>query len=572
VAMPGSEPEGRSADGSRPDGGDWFAPLLGPAGLDASGRPSGPPAAAAETAAAAAAVPPGFGSGAPSSASEAVRVALASLSWLARAEAAAVPVPVLADCLRGLEQVLAVHTAARARILGGFTAQHGYEDDGQGSPRTWLTWQTRITRPAASAAAGWARRLREHPAVAEALARAEISQSWARQICEWTSVLPAEHQADADVILLAAAAGGADLAGLADLAEQIRRRVAAPDKDRCDGFTDRGVRLATTLGGAGRLTGDLSARCAAALRAVLDSLGKKAGPDDIRTIPERDHDALEEALRRLLAAGCLPDRAGQPVQLQLHLTLDQLLGGTGTPGRPWLPPGYGTRPPAGPGTIPVPGSPVPGLPAAGPGDDCDAAVAPIVTGRVDHHLLDQLARRLTTGPWADYDPARPACTSRCAGPHGHGSPGPGGELSRGCARQLILTHATALLSGPSGLASWLRTGTLPPPASSVSLPLDAGAVTDLIPPHLRRAIITRDRHCAAPGCDQPPAACHIHHIIPRSQGGTTSLTNCLLLCSFHHLIMIHRWGWTITLHPDGTTTMTSPHGRALHSHDPPAAA
>jgi len=36
--------------------------------------------------------------------------------------------------------------------------------------------------------------------------------------------------------------------------------------------------------------------------------------------------------------------------------------------------------------------------------------------------------------------------------------------------------------------------------------------------------------------------------------------------------MIHRWGWTITLHPDGTTTMTSPHGRVLHSHDPPAAA
>jgi hypothetical protein len=36
--------------------------------------------------------------------------------------------------------------------------------------------------------------------------------------------------------------------------------------------------------------------------------------------------------------------------------------------------------------------------------------------------------------------------------------------------------------------------------------------------------------------------------------------------------MIHRWGWTITLHPDGTTTMTSPHGRALHSHDPPTAA
>ena len=499
-------------------------------------------------------------------------MALAGLGWLAGADAAGVPVSVLADCLRGLEQVLAVHTAARARILAGFTAQRGFEADGQGSARTWLAWQTRITRPAATAAAGWARRLADHPAVAAALARAEISQSWARQIADWTDALPAEAQPDADVILLAAAGGGASLAGLAELAEQIRRRVAAPDKDRGDGFADRGLRLATTLGGAGRLTGDLSARCAAALRAVLDSLGKKAGPDDTRTIPERDHDALDEALRRLLAARCLPDRAGQPVQLQLQLTLDQLLNGTGTPGRPWLPPGYGTRPShPGPGS-PVPDAPVPGVPMAGPGDDCDAAVAPIVTGWVDHHLLDQLARRLAAGPWASCDPARPACTSRCGAPHGHGSPGPRGELSRACARQLILTHAIALLSGPSGLASWLRTGTLPKPAASVSLPLDVGSVTELVPPHLRRAIITRDQHCAAPGCDQPPAACHIHHIIPRSQGGTTSLTNCLLLCAFHHLIMIHRWGWTITLHPDGTTTMTSPHGRALHSHDPPAAA
>ncbi len=146
------------------------------------------------------------------------------------------------------------------------------------------------------------------------------------------------------------------------------------------------------------------------------------------------------------------------------------------------------------------------------------------------------------------------------------------DLSRAAAREIILRQATALLSGPGGLASWLRTGRLPKPAGSVSLPLDVGAVTDLIPPHLRRAIITRDRHCAAPGCDTPPAACHVHHIIPRSQGGTTSLGNCLLLCSFHHLILIHRWGWTITLNADGTTTATSPDGRVLHSHSPPLVA
>jgi hypothetical protein len=50
----------------------------------------------------------------------------------------------------------------------------------------------------------------------------------------------------------------------------------------------------------------------------------------------------------------------------------------------------------------------------------------------------------------------------------------------------------------------------------------------------------------------------------------SALGNLVPLCGFHHLTAIHRWGWTLTLHPDGTTTATSPDGtRALHSHSPP---
>ncbi len=506
-------------------------------------------------------------------------MALAGLGWLARADAVSLPASALAECLRDLERTQSIYTAARARVLSAFDARRGYEADGQASPRTWLTWQTRITRPAACAAIASMRRISDHTAVRDALADGAVSASWARQICEWTDQLPAEARGDADVILLAAAAGGADLAGLAALAEEIRSRTARPDRDRDDGFADRGLRLATTLGGAGKLHADLTGRCGAALQAVLDSLGKKAGPQDTRTISQRNHDALEEACRRLLASGCLPDRAGQPVRLQLNLSLDQFLSGIGTPGVPHTPAGFGVPDLPVPSPSAGPTGPVPPGPAAGPGDDCDAAVAPIVTGRVDHDLLDALAARLARlpGPWAQSDPGRRSCPRCC------GRPDPADEcrsdderrreaapdLGRAAARELILQHAVALLSGPGGLASWLRTGALPRPAASISLPLDVGAVTDLIPPHLRRAIITRDRHCAAPGCDQPPAACHVHHIVPRSRGGTTSLANCLLLCSFHHLIMIHRWGWVITLNADGTTTATSPDGRILHSHSPP---
>jgi predicted restriction endonuclease len=104
------------------------------------------------------------------------------------------------------------------------------------------------------------------------------------------------------------------------------------------------------------------------------------------------------------------------------------------------------------------------------------------------------------------------------------------------------------------------------------LPLDLGTPTEVIPPHLRRAVIARDRHCRFPGCDQPPAASQVHHVTPRSRGGLTRLPNLLLLCSFHHLILVHRWGWVIALNADGTVTASSPRGKVLHSHGPPASA
>jgi hypothetical protein len=172
------------------------------------------------------------------------------------------------------------------------------------APRTWLRWQTQVTGAAASASVGWMRRLRAHPAIAAALAGGRVSASWAREICEWTDRLPEDARDHADQILLAAAAGSAELTDLARLAEEMRRRLAEPDDDGDDGFEDRQLRLQATLGGAGRLDGDLTPRCAESVQAVLDALGKKAGPEDTRTQRQRYHDALEEACRRLIAILC----------------------------------------------------------------------------------------------------------------------------------------------------------------------------------------------------------------------------------------------------------------------------
>ncbi len=499
----------------------------------------------------------------------------AGLRYLNEVDATGLTSVEQAECLRGLGQAEAMHTAARSKVLAAFSAAGGYEDDGHGTTRTWLKWQTRITASAAGAAVGWARRLSAHPAVAGALVAGTLSPSWARQICDWTDLLPEEHRADADQILLGAAAAGAALADLGALAEEMRRRLAKPDHDDGDGFEDRWVRLETTFGGAGKLDGDLAPGCAAALGAVLDALGKRAGPEDLRSKGQRQHDALEEACRRLIAAGGLPERAGQPTQILLHLTLDQLRGQ----------PGAADAETAWPGA------------AAPPGADCDAAIVPVVTGRVDPGVLDRLAAALLRDPGpggpATPDHARPGQPAAPGAPDQPGpASGPGARhhddpaaarraraaddrraRADRAARQLIITAAADLLSGPRGLAAYLRTRLTPDTVASVSLPLDIGTITDTIPVHLRRAVAVRDRHCRFPGCDQPVAACQPHHLIPRAQGGPTCLTNLLLLCSFHHLIAVHRWGWGIVLHPDGTVTATSPTGdRTLHSHGPPTPA
>jgi hypothetical protein len=147
------------------------------------------------------------------------------------------------------------------------------------------------------------KRLLAHPSVGQALAEAAISPSWARAICAWTDQLPEDGRDEADTILLAAAAGGATLADLAGLAEEMRRRAAGPDEGGDHGFDDRSLWLGLTFAGAGRLTGDLTPACAAALSAVLEALGKKTGPEDGRSLAQRRHDALEEACQRLIGAG-----------------------------------------------------------------------------------------------------------------------------------------------------------------------------------------------------------------------------------------------------------------------------
>ena len=304
------------------------------------------------------------------------------------------PVQTQAECLQMLEQADAISTAARTSILAAFTSGQGYCADADYSVRAWLINRTRVTKGAAVAYTAWVRRAAAHPEVVAALAAGEMSESFARTICGWTDKLPPDCRPDADAILLGAAQGGADLAGLAGEI-YARSRPEDPDEDEDQAFGDRSVRLETTFGGAGVLHGDLTPECASVVTAVLDALSAPAGAEDTRTQAQRFHDGLREAMQRLVTAGLLPERAGQPVKAWVHISLADLmvLEGSSALLAEWtarvraLWAGHRAAASAGgsDGGAWLDGD-------AATAVACDAAMAPFVTGEVNPAALDDLVR------------------------------------------------------------------------------------------------------------------------------------------------------------------------------------
>ena len=520
----------------------------------------------------------GFGSVA-----EALRMANATMDYLNGPEAADLDPAACGTVLRSLAEVQAKFTAAHAAVLARFDAADAHDADGYGNSVAWLMAMTDMTRPDAKTKVWRMRLLRDHPEMADALASADISKSQALAIAKWTKKLPAELRAETIKILIEAAAAGAsldDLRIIAGVAEQ-KWRASRPDADD-DGFDDRYVQAGTTFGGAGIIRGNLTPECAAAVQAVLEALGKKAGAEDTRTEGQRFHDALQQGCELLIRAKMVPDRAGADTHVAVHIPFPELRQRPGAPEAEevWL---RGTA----------------GEPGYLTGKDaeaaaCDAVAEPVVTGHADMRVVDKiialaLAAAGITLDGADPDPAGDgdddagpdddAVTTRGVsqaadpGPRPAPAAGPAQRFTPDAAQALryaIARLAIDFVSGPAGIAGWLRTTLLAPPYNTPSLPLDIG-YSDSIPASIRRAVLLRDRGCAWPRCGRPAAWCDVHHLQHKKDGGKTAVTDCVLLCQFHHDICIHRRGWRLILHPDGTTTAYGPDGQVLHSHSPPTA-
>ena len=252
-------------------------------------------------------------------------------------------------------------------------------------------------------------------------------------------------------------------------------------------------------------------------------------------------------MRRLVAADLVPERAGQPVKVWAHISLADLLRleGSSALQEQWtvqVRARWAAHRAAASETGANDGAWLDG--DAAEAIACDAAMAPIVTGDLDPAVLEDLVRlcvELDRLRRAD-DSGRP------------GTPAPDTTAAWAALEQAVIGKAVDLLSGPGGLASFLRRRQLGVRLGGPSLPLDIG-YSETIPAGIRNAVVLRDRHCQwAGGCSQPASACEVHHTRHKASGGKTSVRDCVLLCPFHHQVVIHRQGWTLVLNPDGTTS------------------
>ena len=243
----------------------------------------------------------------------------------------------------------------------------------------------------------------------------------------------------------------------------VRARGDLPDQDPGREFADREVKLATTIGGAGVLHGDLTGECAAAVAAVLDALAAPAGKEDDRTRGQRYHDALAETMRRLAAAGLLPDRAGQPVKAWVHITLADLLRleGSSALQEEWtgqVRARWAARRAHAAETGANDGAWLDG--DAAETIACDAAMAPVVTGDVNVDALEDLVRLCVELDRLRRDGDGPDTSAADT------------TAAWAAVEQAVIGKAVDLLSG--GLASFLRRRQLGARLGGPACPLDIG--------------------------------------------------------------------------------------------------
>ena len=266
-------------------------------------------------------------------------------------------------------------------------------------------------------------------------------------------------------------------------------------------------------------------------------------------------------MRRLVASGLLPERAGQPVKVWAHISLADLLRLDGSSAlqeewtaqvrAQWAGHRAAASESGSDGGAWLDGD-------AAEAIACDAAMAPIVTGDVNP------ARWMTWSgsAWSWTGAAAPADAAAGTATAGPGRPGAWSRPSS--------ARPSTCCPAPAAWPASCAAGSSAPGSPAPACPWTSGTARPSRPGSATPSCCGTSTASGPAAATSPPPACEVHHTTHKANGGPTSRQGCVLLCPFHHQVVIHRWGWTLVLNPDGTTTAwNKDKTKVLHSHGPP---
>ena len=85
------------------------------------------------------------------------------------------------------------------------------------------------------------------------------------------------------------------------------------------------------------------------------------------------------------------------------------------------------------------------------------------------------------------------------------------------------------------------------------VPLARGTRRSVLSPKITRAVLMRDSHCRWPGCERRTGL-QVHHLTPRSWGGSDDLANLAAVCTGggtdHHARLVPHGPWTLAGNPN----------------------
>jgi hypothetical protein len=206
------------------------------------------------------------------------------------------------------------------------------QDQQVGSTAGWLRNRLRLGAGAASSSVRTARSLFRGPltATAQALTSGVLSPAHARVLAHGTSDLPERVAAEADPVLVEAAAR----LDPPRLRQAVGYLLEVADPEGADAARERrhgrrGLWLSPTFDDMVAVNGLLEPEAGHIVLAALEPLARPADADDSRSGGQRQADALAELARRALEGGWLPKAGGVRPQLLVTVDLDSLLGHPG---------------------------------------------------------------------------------------------------------------------------------------------------------------------------------------------------------------------------------------------------